>query len=148
VSVDLTLTYSYMDAYYQRYVTPLGQDLTSLPYAFAPRDKGSATARLRLPIPPAAGALWVGADFSYQDRVFAGFTSIDPGSYMPSYGLVGIRADWENIWGRPFDLSAFATNVTNKIYRITNEDLYSTIGTSITTYGPPRMFGASVRYQF
>ena len=146
--LDLTLTYSYMDAYYERYVTPLGQDLTSLPYAFAPRNKGGATARLRLPVPARAGALWLGVDFSYQDRVFAGFSSVDPGSYMPSYGLLGVRADWDGVCGSALDLSVFATNVTDKIYRITNEDLYSTIGTAITTYGPPRMFGASLRYQF
>jgi iron complex outermembrane recepter protein len=146
--LDLSLTYSYMDAYYERYVTPLGQDLTSLPYAFAPRNKGGATARIRLPTPAEVGPLWLGIDFTYQDRVFAGFTSVDPGSYMPSYGLVGLRADWQGVWRSAFDVSVFATNVTDKLYRITNEDLYSTIGTSITTYGPPRMFGASVRYQF
>ena len=37
---ELTLNYSYMDAFYTRYVTPLGQDLTDLPYAFAPKNKG------------------------------------------------------------------------------------------------------------
>ena len=146
--IELTLGYSYMDAYYERYVTPLGQDLTGLPYAFAPRNKGSVIGRVRLPVPSDDGAIWLGADLSYQDRVFAGFTTVDPGSYMPSYGLLGLRADWTEVWGTNLDAALFATNVTNKAYRITNEDLYSTIGTSTTVYGPPRMFGASVRYRF
>lgn len=147
-SIELTLSYSYMDARYDRYVTPLGEDLTALPYAFAPRNKGSVIGRVRLPVPSAEGAIWLGADLSYQDRVFAGFTTVDPGSYMPSYGLLGIRADWTRVRGSSFDASLFATNVTNKVYRITNEDLYSTIGTATTGYGPPRMFGASIRYRF
>jgi iron complex outermembrane recepter protein len=146
--IELTLSYSYMDAYYDRYVTPLGENLTGLPYAFAPRNKGSVIGRVRLPVPSVAGAIWLGADLSYQDRVFAGFTTVDPGSYMPSYGLLGVRADWTEVWGSRFDAALFVTNATNKAYRITNEDLYSTIGTATTGYGPPRMFGASVRYQF
>ena len=145
---DLTLTYSYLDAYYQRYVTPLGQDLSALPYAFTPRNKASASARVRLPVPGSIGELWLGANFNYQDRVFAGFTSVDRGSYLPAYGLLGLRADWERVVGLSLDVSVFATNVTNKTYRIANEDLYSTIGTSVTVYGEPRMFGASARYRF
>jgi iron complex outermembrane receptor protein len=146
--LELTLAYSHMDAHYERYVTPLGQDLTSLPYAFAPKNKGSLAARVRLPLAARAGELWLGVDFTYQDRVFAGFTSVDPGSYMPSYGLLGAHADWNEVLGSRFDVALFATNLTDKTYRITNEDLYSTIGTSTTVYGPPRMFGASVRYEF
>jgi iron complex outermembrane recepter protein len=145
---ELTLTYSYLDAYYLHYVTPLGQDLTSLPYAYTPRNKGSISARLQLPLSGSVGDLWLGANFTYQDQVFAGFTTIDPGSYLPSYGLMGLRADWERIWGSGVNAALFATNVANKAYRIANEDLYSTIGTSTTLYGEPRMFGASVRYQF
>ena len=145
---DLDLTYSYMDAYYGRYVTPLGQNLTSLPYAFAPRYKGSISARVRLPLPALVGVIWLGGSFTYQDRVFTGFATIDPGSEMPSYGLWGLRADWNQVWGSQIDASLFIDNLTDKSYRITNEDLYSTIGTAVTTYGPPRMFGATLRYSF
>lgn len=145
---DLTLTYSYMDAYYQRYVTPLGQDLTSLPYAFAPRNKVSANARFRLPLFEGLGDLWLGATFTYQDRVFAGFTTVDPGSYLPAYGLLSLRADWQHVAGSSLDLSVFGTNISNKVYRVGNEDLFSTIGTAVTVYGEPRMFGVSARYQF
>ncbi len=145
---ELTLTYSYMDAYYNRYITPLGQNLTNLPYANAPRHKGSAAARVRLPLPGSAGAVWMGASFTYQDRVFAGFSSVDPGSFIPPYGLVGLRADWERMFGSRLDASLFVTNVGNKTYRVANEDLYSTIGTATTVYGEPRMWGVSLRYRF
>src|SRR5216110_2366918 len=97
--IDLTLTYSYLDAYYGRYVTPLGQDLTTLPYAYTPRNKGSVSGRVRLPFPGSVGEVWLGANFTYQDRVFAGFTSVDAGSDLPSYGLLGLRLDWTRVWG-------------------------------------------------
>jgi iron complex outermembrane receptor protein len=145
---EFTLNYSYMDAFYNRYITPLGQNLTGLPYAYAPRDKGSASARIRLPFPGSVGEVWLGGNFTYQDRVFAGFSAVSPGSYMPSYGLIGLRADWEHIWGSRVDVSVFSTNVGNKVYRVANEDLYTTIGTSTTVYGEPRMYGASLRYRF
>jgi len=145
---ELRLSYSYMDAFYNRYVTPLGQDLTNLPYAYAPRSKGSASARVRLPFPASIGEIWLGGNFTYQDRVFAGFSAVTPGSYMPSYGLLGVRADWEKIRGTGLSVSAFVTNVADKVYRVANEDLYTTIGTSTTVYGEPRMYGASLRFQF
>ena len=145
---ELTLTYSYMDAHYDRYITPLGQNLTNLPYANAPRNKGSAAARVRLPFPGSAGEVWMGASFTYQDRVFAGFSSVDPGSFIPPYGLVGLRADWEKMFGSALDASLFATNVGNKTYRVANEDLYSTLGTATTVYGEPRMWGVTLRYRF
>jgi len=145
---ELTLTYSRLDAHYARYVTPLGQDLTDLPYAYAPRNKGSVSGRIKLPLPGAVGEMWFGVNFTYQDRVFAGFAMVDPGSYLPAYGLLGLRGDWQRVWGSHADIALFATNVTNKTYRIANEDLYSTIGTSTTVYGEPRMYGASLTYQF
>ena len=145
---ELTLNYSYMDAFYTRYVTPLGQDLTQLPYAYAPKNKGSAGVRLRLPLPGSIGEVWLGGNFTYQDRVFAGFSAVTPGSYLPSYGLLGLRADWGRINGTGLGAALFVTNLTDKVYRVANEDLYTTIGTSTTVYGEPRMYGVSLKYQF
>jgi iron complex outermembrane receptor protein len=145
---ELTLNFSYMDAFYTRYVTPLGQDLTRLPFAYAPRMKGSASARVRLPFPASIGEIWLDGNFAYQDRVFAGFSAVTPGSYLPPYGLLGLRADWEKIRGTGLSASVFMTNVTDKVYRTANEDLYTTIGTSTTVYGEPRMYGASLRFRF
>jgi iron complex outermembrane recepter protein len=145
---ELTLNYSHMNAFYSRYVTPLGQDLSHLPYAYAPKNKGSAGARLRLPVAPDIGEVWLSGNFSYQDRVFAGFSAVTPGSYLPSYGLLGLRTDWTKINGTGFSTSVFVTNLTDKVYRVANEDLYTTIGTSTTVYGEPRMYGVSLKYQF
>ena len=145
---ELTLNYSYMDAFYTRYVTPLGQDLTDLPYAYAPKNKASASARVRLPLPASIGEVWLGGNLSYQDRVFAGFSAVTPGSYVPSYGLLGLRGDWEKINGTGLSAAIFVTNLSDKVYRVTNEDLYTTIGSATTVYGEPRMYGVTLKYQF
>jgi iron complex outermembrane receptor protein len=147
-STELSLNYSYMDAFYTRYVTPLGQDLTDLPYAYAPKNKASASARMRLPVPSGIGEVWLGGNFSYQDRVFAGFSAVTPGSYVPSYGLLGLRGDWEKVNGSGLTASVFVTNLADKVYRVANEDLFTTIGTSTTTYGEPRMYGVTLKFQF
>src|SRR5258708_31588351 len=96
-----------MDAYYNRYITPLGQNLTNLPYANAPRHKGSPAARVRLPLPGSAGAVWMGASFTYQDRALAGFSSLDAGSFIPPYALVRLRTDWERMFWSRLDASLF-----------------------------------------
>ncbi len=147
-STELTLNYSYMDAFYTRYITPLGEDLSHLPYAYAPKNKMSAGARARLPLPASIGDVWLGGNFSYQDRVFAGFSAVTPGSYIPSYGLLGLRADWERINGSGVSASVFVTNLADKAYRVTNEDLFTTIGSSTTVYGEPRMYGVTLKVQF
>jgi iron complex outermembrane recepter protein len=147
-STELTLNYSYMDASYTRYVTPLGQDLSQLPYAYAPKNKVGASARTRLPLPASIGDVWLGGNFSYQDRVFAGFSAVTPGSYVPSYGLLGLRGEWEKINGTGLSAAVFVTNLADKVYRVTNEDLYTTIGSSTTVYGEPRMYGVTLRYRF
>ena len=147
-STELSLNYSYMDAFYSRYITPLGQDLSALPYAYAPKNKASGGARARLPLPESIGEIWLGGNLSYQDRVFAGFSAVTPGSYVPSYGLLGVRADWDRINGGGLSAALFVTNLTDKVYRVTNEDLYTTIGSSTTVYGEPRMYGVTLKYQF
>ena len=84
---------------------------------------------------------------------FVGTTPLAASAMFDPYprhilGDIFAAADWERVVGLSLDVSVFATNVTNKTYRIANEDLYSTIGTSVTVYGEPRMFGASARYRF
>lgn len=145
---ELTLSYSYMNAAYTRYITPLGTDLTGLPYAYAPKNKAGASVRVRLPFTKSIGEIWVGGNYTYQDQVFAGFSAVTPESYMPGYGLLGLRVDYGRIGGTGLSGSIFATNLTDKVYRVANEDLYTTIGTTTTVYGEPRMYGVTMKYEF
>ncbi|HEX5182622.1 MAG TPA: TonB-dependent receptor [Allosphingosinicella sp.] len=150
-NVELNLTYSYLHAAYDRYVTPLGNDLSNTPYPNAPRNKLAAGARFRLPLGEHAGNLWIGGTYTFQDSIYVGIGDNGPGSpgnVQPSYGLVNLRADWYNVLGSKFDLALFVTNVTNKGYQVTALDLYNTLGFTAASFGEPRMFGGTIRYAF
>lgn len=149
--VELNLVYSYMNAGYDRYITPLGNDLTNTPYSNAPKHKVAAGARFRLPLGANAGELWIGGTYTFQDKVYVGIGDNGPGSpgnTQPSYGLVNLRADWNNVLGSKIDAALFATNVTNKAYRVTQLDLYNALGFTAASFGEPRMFGGSLGYRF
>jgi len=149
---ELNLTYSYMDARYNRYITPLGNDLTDTPYPNAPRHKVAAGARFRLPVTPSSkGDIWVGGTYTYQSDVYVGIGDNGPGSpgnTQPGYGLVNLRADWYDVMGSRFDVSLFVTNAANKAYQVTTLDLFNTLGYTAATFGEPRMFGVTARYSF
>jgi len=150
-NIELNLTYSYLDARYKNYVTPLGTDLTHTPYPYAPKNKLVIGGRVRAPLPTAAGNLWLGATYAYQSSVYVGIGAFGLGSptnSQASYGLLNLRADWDHVLGSRLGLSAFVTNATNKAYQVTAEDFYNATGTSVAVFGEPRMFGVSLRYDF
>ena len=149
--VELNLVYSYMNAGYDRYITPLGNDLSNTPYPNAPKNKVAAGARVRLPVGKGAGDLWIGGTYTFQDKIYVGIGDNGPGSpgnTQPSYGLVNLRADWYGVLGSKVDAALFVTNATNKAYHVTQLDLYNALGFTSASFGEPRMFGGSLGYRF
>lgn len=149
--VEVNLTYSYLNARYDEYVTPIGRDLSDTPYPNAPEHKIAAGARFRLPLAESSGEIWFGATYSFQDKIYVGIGDNGPGSpgnTQPDYGLVNLRADWYGVLGSSFDLSAFVTNLTDKAYQVTAIDLYNALGYTAGTFGEPRMYGATLKYSF
>ena len=149
--IELDLTYSYLNAGYDRYITPLGNDLTHTPFPNAPKNKVAAGARFQLPIGRRAGTLWLGGTYTFQDKIYVGIGDNGPGSpgnIQPSYSLVNLRADWYNVMGSRFDAALFVTNVTNKAYHVTQLDLFNALGFTAASFGEPRMFGGTVGYHF
>lgn len=150
-SIELTTTYSYMDAGYDRYVTPLGNDLSDVPYPNAPENKVAAGVRFRLPIASTHGEIWLGGSYTYQDEIYVGIGDNGPGSpanTQSSHALVNVRADWSGVLGSRFDLAAFVTNATDEDYLVTNLDLYNALGFATGSFGEPRMVGMTLRYSF
>lgn len=151
-NLEINLTYSYLDAHYGRYITPLGQDFTNTPYPYAPKNKIAAGVRYRLSAPSSAGDIWLGANYTYQSSTFVGITQfargVSPANRAGAYGLLNLRLDWQHVLESPADVSIWATNVTDVQYETTVEDLYAATGASIATYGAPRMVGVTLRYSF
>jgi iron complex outermembrane receptor protein len=105
---------------------------------------------------PLAGDLGELALFLSWSRSSAQYTeaiqlpSVQPGAWLEPFGLLNISLDWNNIAGRKVDLGFFMTNALNKLYRISNSDVFQQ-GSLLawnTIYGEPRMFGARLRYHF
>lgn len=73
-----------------------------------------------------------------------------PGSVLEPYGTLNASIDWKNVAGYGFDVGVFATNLTNKLYRISNNNVYQA-GSVLywsTMYGEPRMYGMRLTYRF
>jgi iron complex outermembrane receptor protein len=130
-----------------------GQDFSKFPVANIIKHKAALTARYLFGLPAAVGDASISATYSWQsyktgtlDLNFS--TTEDPlQGRTPAYGLLNMRADWNHIAGSSFDVSAFCDNVTNKTYLSLVLNSW-TLGQDTGQYGPPRMYGASVRWHF
>jgi len=87
----------------------------------------------------------------HQSSIATNDTSrLNPRSIERAYTTLDLSANWNNVLGAPVDLGFFMTNVTNKLFRIGTNDLSqrSSLGTFGSIYGPPRMWGFSLKYRF
>lgn len=148
--VGVTYGYAYTNADYVTYITPAGEDLSGLPLLYTPTHMVNLGLSLDVVLPADAGTVTLFASHSWQDEMFAGFTTPDvPGVVIPSYGLANLRIDWAGVFGTQLELSAFATNVADEEYRIANNPQYeSPLGYVVTQYGEPKAWGASLRFKF
>ncbi|HLG87125.1 MAG TPA: TonB-dependent receptor [Alphaproteobacteria bacterium] len=146
--LEFSGSYSYDYANYDGPVLiPTVGSFTGIPYPAVPRNQLSITGRYHLPIDESYGDLSVAAVWSHRSHdQFA--TDNSPEGSRPGYSLLDLRLDWNSIMGRPFDLSFFVTNVTDKVYTLGVYDLYNTTGTVSDVLGEPRMFGVQVKYRF
>ena len=132
------------------------------PLAFSPRNKLAVTGTVMLPVPDHIGKMAVSATYLYTskqiqttgERDLAAAITTATGSYFADPGviqptnLVNLNFNWDNVAGSPIDLSVFATNVTNKDYRVAIGQSLNTAGFENALYGPPRMYGVRLRYTF
>ncbi|MCY3624040.1 MAG: TonB-dependent receptor [Gammaproteobacteria bacterium] len=147
--VGLTYGYAHTNADYVTYITPAGEDLSGLPFLYTPRRTYNLGVALDFVLPDDAGTLTVFAHHSWQDEMFAGFTTPDvPGVTIPAYGLTNMRVEWNGLFGSGADLALFVNNASDEEYRIANNPHYESLGFAITQYGEPKSWGASIRFDF
>jgi iron complex outermembrane receptor protein len=150
--VELQAYYQYLHAKFLKFqsVDSAGNplDLSGQPFGDAPKHRYSVTGRYHLPMDEAMGRISLSATYTWRSKVFveAGFGTPFPG--RPSYGLLDLRADWNDIFGYPVDLSFFMTNVTNKLYALGDFPVWNSLGFHAEIWGEPRMFAAQLRYRF
>jgi len=103
-----------------------------------------------LPVSSDYGDVSVGALFAYQSHQVLGVFPTDPPSTTigGSYGTLDLNLDWKNVLTYPVDLSLFATNVTDQVYRLGGYPIYGVGGFAAFVYGEPQMYGAKIKYRF
>ncbi|MBN8815241.1 MAG: TonB-dependent receptor [Sphingomonas sp.] len=151
-ALQLGVTYSYNDAKYDVWntlptSTQPSQDFSNTPFLYVPKHKYSVDARYTLPLPESVGRIALQATWSWQSSQRVAPDS-QPYDTIPAYGLLNLRAEWNNIGKQPIDLAVFGTNVTNRNYLVTANPSYYGSGWTGAIYGEPAQYGVSVRYHF
>jgi|SRR5579871_607451 len=145
--LDLSFFYGYTDASYGVFFTPFSGNHKGDPFAYTPRNKLGATARVQIPVDPAWGTPYFSTTVYYQSRVwFSDFADVEPDSSQKAYALLNLRLDWDSICGSNLDAGLFLDNATNQLYKVGSNPLEHLILTTSSMYGPPRMFGVELRY--
>jgi len=145
--IDLFLNYSYLNARYTRYISPLAGDLSGLTFPFTARNKVSLGASYGPPLAPGLGELSVSANYSFQSSTNGG-PDFAPSNEMAGYGLVNLRVEWSRVMASAFDVSLFVTNATDKVYEVKESGTYNANGVTGAVYGEPRIIGAQLRYRW
>lgn len=146
-SVELRASYAYANSRYDKYIaSSTHKDLSGLPFTGGPRNQFSATATYHLPIPDRLGTASISTSYSWQGHIQ--FSDREFGGIIPPHGLLDVRADWNDIAGRPLDLSFFMTNATDQVYLAGGTIVYDALGINSVLYGEPRMWGFQLRYRF
>jgi iron complex outermembrane receptor protein len=147
--LEMTASWSYVDAHYTKFFIPTVGDRTNLPYPFVPKNKFGFTADYTLPfVPEDMGNVHVIADYTHTGRIQYSTDSREPDGDEPGYGLLNLRVNWNNVAGQPFDASFFMTNATDNLYSIGKFGIYTTEGFVSQLYGEPQMWGFQLRYRF
>ena len=124
----------------------------------SPKHKLTLTGTYTLPLDESLGKISLSATYLYSSKQLANYQALrNPAivtatggfntSVMGARNLLNLNLNWDNVAGGPFDLSVFATNVTNAKY-YTNINGLIGLGFETATLGEPRMVGARLKFRF
>jgi iron complex outermembrane recepter protein len=140
------------------YTPAAGTIAPGSPLVLSPKNKYTLAGKYVLPLDKAIGDLFVGATFIHVDQQLTNYDYLDPavvaalgGNFgvIPSYNLLNLDGGWNSIFGSTVDVTAFATNVTNRKYYNFIPGLGSLQSQlEFATVAEPRMYGARIRYRF
>lgn len=112
------------------------------PLTYSPKHKLSLSADYTAQLGD-AGEFNANAIWTYVDSQF-----VDGNSKIPSYDLLNLQAGVSEIAGTGFGVVLFAQNVTNKKFKTSAGGGFESSGIFDYMYGPPRMYGVRLKYEF
>jgi iron complex outermembrane recepter protein len=127
------------------------EHLQCIPLEFLPKHQASATAQYMLPVDIAGGKLSGSVTYSWTDRQYATPFEVpqaEPDPWLAPRGLLnaGLAMDWLFSTNQAAELRFFGTNLTNKVYRIANSNVWNTVYYESSIYGEPRILGVELSY--
>ena len=164
--IEVGGNFSYTDAKYTKYLYQSGSgtvdcngpvapggiaDQSCLPMQYVAPYIWSVHVGAEQPLGDDKGTLSLFVNYSHTASQFTnavGLPSTEPGSMLEPFGLLSASLDWRGVAGSRFDIGLFATNLTNKLYRISDTNSYSNFLFASTLYGEPRMYGLRLKYSF
>lgn len=142
-------------------------DLSDSEFVYMPEQSLTASVNYTLPIDSGIGEMSLMASVYWQDEMYTDETSVlydQQAAYegwtddnlnrakgvstVDSYSVLNLRYDWRGVMGSNFDIAAFVNNATDEEYVVGGVNVIDSLGWAAFTYGAPRTFGASLRYQF
>jgi iron complex outermembrane receptor protein len=127
-----------------------GQTTVFGPYPNTPKWTGSLFVQGQVPLGDRIGGLLLRADYFAQSQFYFSSlnNSVTPGTDIPGYHLVNLRAALQNVGGKALDLAVTVTNVTNERYYLGGIAVGNVLGVNSVIPGAPRMFVAEASYRF
>jgi len=124
-------------------VSPIGPEIAQ---RGTPKHQAGLTGSFAAPVGN-IGEFAAVASVSWRDDVY--LDDFELSSLEPSYTLVNVRAEWNEILNSNFNVAVFATNLFDEQYRIGVLGLVAEgLGFQSSVYGEPRMYGMELTYKF
>jgi iron complex outermembrane receptor protein len=118
------------------------------PLSLSPEHRLSVTGTYTLPLDSSIGRISLGATYVYTAEQIASLATAPQFQKLPATNLLNLNASWNDIMGKPVDLSFFMTNATNEKFPLNVNNAYTSFGFESQIVNEPRMFGFRLRYRF
>ena len=167
--VEIGGTLSHTDAEYKRFEVPIASptlgcggltqpsgdpfnpnfvDYSCAPFQFVTPWIYSIHGSVDIPLAQDLGNLGLYLTYNHVSSQYVAPQPFISAAKLEGYGLLNASLTWKDIGGRGLDATLFATNLTNKLFRVSNGNVEDLLLVDSTLYGEPRMFGLKLRYSF
>jgi iron complex outermembrane receptor protein len=125
--------------------------LACVPFQATPHNQFSVSTRYQLPLERRWGNVEGAVTYAWTDKQYSAQTTLpqdEPGSWLPAYGLLNASLNWSGIFGSGFDAQVFGSNLTNKLYRISNSNQWHLTYFQSSIWSEPVIVGLSLGYHW
>jgi iron complex outermembrane receptor protein len=142
----------YTDAKYKKYQQALTtgaiQDLSALPLGFVPEWTTQLRASYSQPLSHQGEAITGALMYQSVSKLFSSESIVTVAAFLPGYHTWDAKLTWANVAGKPIDVSALVTNLTDEKYYPYATNYSGSYGISLRFPAAPRRFEISAAYHF